>query len=525
MSSAGATSRWTRVSILVQVLLVIALAGGAAAMVTWLSSRPGLWKRWDVTAARRNTLDPVLERLLEAVPGKVTVEVFFRPLDKPMDGVGFEAQRRMSELLHVALNQMPHEIAVIEHDLSDLGRVSARMQELGIDEPNVVVLRNEERHVVLRLLRDIARVNPGNPQMKLPPQLDAFLGDQALGDALLELAIERTPKVLFSTGHGERDPYGTAIRQLGGLHSALTADGFQTGLWESATDPSVPDDCDVLVVFDPRQPFSEPEIEGLRAFARRGGRLLIAPSLDPRALDGPGSMAEFLREYGIQVQAGLVANPIADGLGNLRDGDSRCSMLFIGADGMDRKHPVTESLWSLQRRVVLPQSRCFMRDTAPQNGVLLDLLRSSPNSWLDLPNPDGLYDWRWNRKLELGGSFMLAMAAAQQAPEGTASEALAGLGAAERPVTRVVALGCPDALGNGEGGVDPIDINRDLALNMFNWLAERDHRLVVRPRRVDQRVVDLQRPGAQKLVNRVTTMLLPGLAAVLGLIVWWRRRR
>ena len=136
-------------------------------------------------------------------------------------------------------------------------------------------------------------------------------------------------------------------------------------------------DRNALVVLDPKQPFSGPEIEGLHAFARRGGRLLVSPSLDQRALGGPGSMTEFLAEYGIQVQAGLVANPIADSLGNPREGDSRCSMLFIGPEGMDRKHPVTESLWSLQRRVVLPQSRCFMRGTAPENGVLLDLLRSS----------------------------------------------------------------------------------------------------------------------------------------------------
>lgn len=523
--SAGATGRWTKVSILAQVVLVVVLAGGAAGILTWLSSRPGLWARIDVTAVQRNTLDQTLEGLLESVPRKVTAEVFFRPLERPLENVGFEAQRRMSELLNVALNQMPHKIAVIEHDLSDLARVSARMQELGVQEPNVVVLTDGERRVVLRLLRDIVRVNPGNPQMKLPPSIDAFLGDQVLGNALLELAIERTPKVLFSTGHGERDPYGTEIRQVGGLQSALTSDGFQIGLWDSAADANVPEDCGVLVVLDPKQPFSGPELEGMHAYARRGGRFLIGPSLDQNALDGPGSMAAFLREYGIQVQAGLIANPIADSLGNPREGDSRCSMLFIGPEGMDRKHPITESLWSLGRRVVLPQSRCFTRGTAPENGVLLDLLRSSPQSWRDLPSTGGLYDWRWNRRLEEGGSFILAMAAAVQAPEATASKELAALGAQERPATRIVALGAPDALGNGEGGVDPVDINRDLALNLFNWLAERDHRLVVRPREVDQRVVDLTKPGAQKLVSRVTTMLLPGVCMLLGLVVWWRRRR
>ena len=41
-------------------------------------------------------------------------------------------------------------------------------------------------------------------------------------------------------------------------------------------------------------------------------------------------------------------------------------------------------------------SRYFERGTAPENGVLLDLVRSPPTSWRDLPGAGGLHDWRWD---------------------------------------------------------------------------------------------------------------------------------
>ena len=526
MSAArGGTGTWTRISILLQVSLIVVLAGAAAALATWLSTRPGLWARLDTTALGRNTLDASLALLIEKLPRVATAEVFFRDLEPPLDAVGFEAQQRMRELLVVARNQFPHELKVIDHDLSNIETVAARLEELKVREPNVVVITDGDNRVVLRLLRDIVRVDPGNPRMRKPPSLDAFLGDQALGNALLQLAIEERPTVLFSTGHGERDLYGTELRGLGKLHSALVADGFQVGLWDSGEASQIAAGVDVLAIVDPRQPFTDAELRAVRSFAERGGRLLVAPSLSSEALDGPGSMAVFLREWGVEVQAGFIAVPVRDSLGNLNQGVRECATIVVGPEGLDRAHPVTESLWSVQRRVILPLSRCFLRGTAPEHGVLLDLVRSPPTSWRDLPVPGGLQDWRWDQKLEEGGSFILSMAGAFQAPEGEGAELVRELGAKERSVTRIIALGSPDALGNGEGGVDPIEINRDFALNSFNWLAARDHRLVIRPREQVRRQIDLQNTGAQRVVNRVAIGLMPGVCLLLGVLVWWSRRR
>jgi hypothetical protein len=110
----GGTGAWTRVGIGLQVGLAVALAAAVATMLTWLSTRPGLWTRIDLTADSRQTLDPTLAALIERLPRRVTAEVFFRAPDEPLTAVGLEAQARMRELLIVAVNQLPEKLAIVE---------------------------------------------------------------------------------------------------------------------------------------------------------------------------------------------------------------------------------------------------------------------------------------------------------------------------------------------------------------------------------------------------------------------------
>ena len=95
-----------------------------------------------------------------------------------------------------------------------------------------------------------------------------------------------------------------------------------------------------------------------------------------------------------------------------------------------------------------------------------------------------------------------------------------GESAGERRAARVVALGAPDVFGN-----DILGRNRDFVMNVFNWLAQRDYRLVIRPREVERRVLDLANTSALTTLNVLAFGVLPGLCAVLGIVVAFSRRR
>ncbi len=514
--SRGGTGAWSRWALSLQVFGVVALALLGAVVVTYLATLPALRRRFDLTAVGRNTLDTTLAELVEKLPEPVLVEVFFRPFDYPLTRVGAEAQGRMSELLHVARNQFPTQVKVREHDLTDVAKVSVRMKELDLEEDTVVVVTCGKQKVVLRLLRDIARVDPGNPLVESEPTLEAFRGEEALGMALLRVSIDETPRVLFTVGHGERDLFDLDKPvSLGKLHSALVADGLRADRWDPSASPEVPAETRVIAIVDPQQPFSASEVDTIVRFVESGGRLLVTTTGNERLFGASGSPEALLARFGIAARAGYVAQPIPDGFGGWRMGIEQCGTIVVAGAGLDRRHPITESLWRSEERVGLPNARALAPEgVRPQNSLLVDLLRSPDMSWRDLPQSGGRGDWRFDQRSEEGGPFALSMALAFP-PEGLV-DATEG----ERRAARVVALGAPDVLGN-----DILARNRDYVMNVFNWLSQRDYRLVIRPRETDRRVLDLANTNALTVLNVLAFGVLPGLCAVLGLVVAMSRRR
>jgi hypothetical protein len=514
--AARGVGRWTKTAISAQVAAATLLAALAAGLFTWIAARPQLRWRADLTALKTNTLDPTLAELIEKLPGRVGVEVFFRPLDPPLTVAGGEAQQRMGELLQVARNQYPDKLRVELHDLSDVARTSARMRELDLREDNVVVVTLGPRKVVLELRRDIARIDPGNPALRVEPSLESFHGEEALGTALLQVSVGETPRVLFTTGHGERELFDSeSTTALGRLHSQLVADGFRVDRWDATREPELPAGARVLAIVDARQPFSSAELDAIGRFVDGGGRLFVATTVADEALGLAGSAEALLRRYGIEVATGRVAQPVPDGFGGWRQGLDQCAVVWVAGEGLDREHPITESLARSDGHVVLPGARALgeRRETKPEFGRLIDVLRSAEASWRDLPNAERRHDWT-RGPLEETGPFAVAMALAFAPPSGE------GEGEGARRSSRIVAFTSPDALNN-----EMITTNRDFVLNAFNWLAARDERLVIRPRPIDRRLIDVRTTGKLSVLNAFATLGLPALCALLGVFVAWRRRK
>ena len=509
---AAPTGPLTRLGLAAQVATLVLLAAAAAGLVTWISGRPALHRRWDTTAIGSNTIDPALVELLRSLHGKATAEIFLGREPGPFDAAAVEAGQRMRELLFVAQNQVPDKLKVIDHDLGNIEPTLARMVELGVaGEANVVVVQAGQRRAVLSLFRDIARVVPPDLAMRTPARVESFRGEEALGAALMKVSADEAVQVLFAIGHGERELFGTGELDLGALHTALVNEGFEVDKWDPARAPALPQACRVLAIVAPQQPFRPEEMEAVARFVQRGGRLLVAPGLAPEAFDGPGSTGEILRRFWIEPQPGIVAQFQRTQAGGLADGLLQCVVVHVPPEGLSRSEPVTESLWRRQLRLVLPWTRAFTRGSAPSSVRQPVLARTVEGTWLD-QRIEGQYDWKRGRQ-EPEGDFAVAMAVE------FAAETDGGGAAGERPVSRVLAFGSADALATAY-----LPQNRDFALNAFNWLASRERRLVVRPRLEDRRVLDLATTDALAAVHRVSVYALPGLCAVLGLLLAWRRR-
>jgi hypothetical protein len=517
--AAKTTGGWTRARLGVQVALALALAAAAAGAITWLSERPGLRKRIDLTASGRNTLDPRLSELLAALPERVFVDVFFRPVVKPLTEVGAEAQTRMHELLTVAQNQEPEKIKVVAHDLNDIAGVREALRGLGVegDEFGLVVVHRGTQKAVLRLFTDIAHIDLGRPAQQgpyIPPRLASFRGEEALASALKRVSLGAPPKVLFATGHGERALDGDGELDLGRLSRALVADGFELGTWDARQSAEVPEDCAVLALVAPRQPLLERERVALESYLRRGGRLLAAPG--DETLAAGSNFVALLAGAGVAVGSGFVAAGVPTSTGVPQVGLDACANLFVRDEGLDPRHAITETLRRYHRTVWFVRSRPLERTNRSPEVVAVELARSPADSWIDLPDAEGRHDWTPDRSIEtVGRASALAIAVSMPAPDAPPPAP------SEAPRdARVVALGTPEVLVNAT-----FETNADFALNAFNWLAARDWRVSIATRADEPRILEVRTGSNLASVQRIAVVLLPAVCATLGLVLAWRRRR
>lgn len=523
---------WTRLGLGLQVGLSALLAVGVAVLLTWLAERPGIRLRLDLTEAGENTLDETTRGLLERLPEGETIEIdaFLRPLPEPLHDLSIEAIDRTLRLLMLLDQYRSGLVRVRVHDLfrhpAGDPDIQARLRELGyfqLTDPMIVVTRGE-RHVPLRLIGDLAEFDIGSPGGRgrpyVPPRLVAFHAEEALVRALLKVTQDARPRVLFSNGHGERALYGDADNELGRLHSALVEDGFRVAWWTPEEDGPVPEDCSVLAIIGPTEPFSERQSGWIRQFVEAGGRLILAPPSphpDGREAQGPGTVASLLESFGLKLGRGIVCTPVPGVGGRPTDGEPECAFLTITAGEMSATHPITEPLRRGDRRARTLVCRPLERGRPPQGGVLLELLASSEITWLDQASEEHPYDLVWQKEDEPRGPFALAMVSVfPPRPGERAPKVVEG----ERPEARVVAFGTADFFRN-----DLLDTNRDLLLNTFNWAASREFRVTVSRRNPEARRLDLSDPEVVSRLQLVALWLVPGLFLALGALTFWSRRR
>lgn len=518
LGAASGTSAGVRLRIGAQVVLVVLVAAACAYLATWLAARPGLARQLDLTETRRNTLPDELLEIVDALPRRAKVETFLRPLDAPLTELSQDVIARLRDFLFVLAKGREDSIEVVHWNLDDIATAKSRLAELDLREDNLIVVSSGNERTVLRVYRDVVQVDAGNPDPRqfAPARVVSFRPEEALARALKRVSSGVPVRILFSTGHGERELAAPGEGSVSELARGLTRDGFVVGAWDATREPEVPADCSVLAIVDPRQAFASGEIDALRRYLARGGRIFAVPSASDAGLVQGAGLAGLLAESGFEVPLGRVAAPFRDPSGVERVGDARCANVAVSTEGIDPRHPVTESLWRARRRLAMPSSRALGNSRrGPADASFSELLRAPANAWIDRPGAGDAYLWLPNPESEEMGPVPIAVAAAYLAPAAQAAPARSG----ERSLTRVLVLGSAEAL------TDPLFAqNGDFALNAFNWLAERDWRLAIPPR-VEERVrIDLAQSTALPWFNRLAILGLPSVFALFGLVLFLRRR-
>jgi hypothetical protein len=128
---------------------------------------------------------------------------------------------------------------------------------------------------------------------------------------LLRLTREK-PRLYFSRGHSEISWLGgEGFESLGLLEQFLRSQNYATGFISVSEHSEIPDDAAAVVIVGPKEPFLHAEVEMIKRYLARGGRLMLW--LDPndarRVVHTKDPLRLFLEEgVGLEYKDHIMAN-------------------------------------------------------------------------------------------------------------------------------------------------------------------------------------------------------------------------
>lgn len=281
------------------------------------------------------------------------------------------------------------------------------------------------------------------------------------------------------------------------LKEAIERNTYKTRVVSLLEKPEVPKDCTVLMIGGPRFDYVQPAVNAIKTYVEGGGRALIM--LDPPLQAGREAVAENaallaqLASWGVTVNKDLVLD--TSGLGQLFGFTAAVPLVSTY-----ESHPIVREMRGVA--TAFPLARSLDARTAG-SATAEKLFATSPNSFAT----DNLAATEIDPSKGRKGPFTLAAAVTwntgQQNSQG-----------------RVVVVGSSGWAGNG---IVSFNGNRDLFLNMLNWLSSDEDLISIRPKDPEDRRLSLSR-GQMQTIFYSSVVLMPLAVIAAGVSVWWKRR-
>jgi ABC-type uncharacterized transport system involved in gliding motility auxiliary subunit len=449
---------------------------GILVAINYISSRQN--KRWDLTAAKQFTLSEQTRKILQNLEKPVSIKVFAAPDDFT------RFRERLDEFTYTSPK--------VSVEYVDAIKYPSRAGQYKVEALGTVVIEYDGR--TERVTSD---------------------GEQELVNGLMKAVQGRQLKVYFVQGHGEHDIDASDRPGYSAVKSSLGSDNFSVEKIVLAQQKEVPADASVLVIAGPKTDFLPNEIEMLKAYLKRGGKVLfmLDPPARPDAPELTGLVA-LLKEWGIEVGNNVVVD--VSGLGQLFGAGAE-----VPVAAKYNPHPITEGF---RLMTGYPLARSVTTISGNSSGRFPQtLVETSASSWAESDVKTLMASGEVQRDTAKGdkeGPVSLAAAVSAPADTAGATPAANKTDDTPKPETRLAVFGDSDFVANQWLGIQG---NRDLFLNTVNWLAQQENMIAIRPKDPEDRRITLNR-DQQTRIFWLTVLIIPGLILLAGVQTWWRRR-
>ena len=471
----GATfsRRQTRYGTLAATSVLVVL--GILIAINYIGARQN--KRWDLTATKQFSLSDQSRNVLTKLDAPLHMIAFSKEEEFP------RYRDRLKEYEYVSKN--------VSTEYVDPDKKPTLAKQHQVQQYGTIVLNYKDR--TERVTTDT---------------------EQDITNGVIKVVSGQKRKVYFTQGHGEKDTASSERDGYNSIAAALGGENYTVEKLAIAQQGSVPDDATVVVIAGPRIDFFPPEIEALKKYLDKQGKLLL--EIDPPdKADSPPltNVIALAHDWGVDAGNNVVVD--VSGMGRMIGTDASVPVV-----AQYPAHAITQRFNFL---TAFPLSR----EAAPVSGgvnghTAQPIIETGPRSWAETDikallatGQVALDEAKGDRKgpIVLGSAVSAAKADATPPAPGTPPDTA-------KPETRVVVLGDSDFAANGGLGIQG---NRDLFMNMVGWLSQQENLIAIRPKDPGDRRLILT-AGQQANLAWLSLLIIPGFIFGTGVYTWWRRR-
>jgi len=458
------------------------------------------YARSDFSRSQKFVLADQTRRVLRELKKPVQVTVFFsRTQLTPETQLFPDVQNLLKELAFSGRDKLAIEYVDPTRNLTRARELQAQYKFSAAE--NVVILNYEGRTKFVPVT-DMADFDM-NPVMRgEAPRLLAFKGEQALTNALIALTRPERLKVYFLQGHGE--PGVGVGSPISKLKDYIERQNVSVSPVSLASADHLPADIAGLAIVAPQTDIEEREAAILENFWKNDGRLLVLldPSIKTPRLNALLAKACIIPQDNRVLK--ILRNPL---LANVTGIWRTVTGEFLP------QSTVTKRLAGLN--IILPgttQSLDLDVKQSQSAGLQLwPLIAAAEEFWGESEYiTDEKKGVRYDEGRDVGFPVYVAAAAAR----GGVSDDRVDVESAKLIV-----------VGNSEFVLDAslTPQSLDFLLSSMNWLLDRGQLTGVMPKAVQHFSLNLTEAQLRSITLYIM-FVIPGVAGLLGVIAWWRRR-
>ena len=319
--------------------------------------------------------------------------------------------------------------------------------------------------------------------------------EEAISNALIRL-FKGQRTACFIAGHGERDPDSTERTGYSQIKKEFENENYLTKSITLLQKMEIPSDCSMVIVAGPKNDYLPQEVDTIRKYVTGGSRAMFM--LDP-GVDLP-ELSKLLADWNITVRNDLVIdeNPLAQIFG------TEPTMPLILKYGSS---PITQPI--TRQASLFPFTRSFAIGKEYKAGVTAESICDTSDASFGVAdfNPK-MTKVSYRAGKDFKGPLTVAL-----------SGTLSGEGE-KKAEGRFIALGTSILPANN---FLRFQANRDLFMNMVNWLESETNMISIRPKPPEEQHLNVTERQMSNILY-LGVIGVPVLIVIVGATVWWKRR-